>query len=68
MWKCELCKKEFDEGTMAIEIRFGYVDGEEALKRGNQYDGFYTENAIGPVCDDCAIAYIKGETISVTKV
>ncbi|MBE0415072.1 MAG: hypothetical protein IBX36_00820 [Dehalococcoidia bacterium] len=61
MWKCELCHKEFDEETMAIELKFGYVDGEEAKERGDQYDAFYTEEAIAPICDDCAITYIKGE-------
>lgn len=32
MWKCELCKKEFDDETIAIEVRFGYVDSEELAK------------------------------------
>lgn len=62
MWKCEVCKKEFNDKTTAIEVRFGYVDN-EASERGNQYDAFYTDNSIAPLCDDCAIAYIRGEEI-----
>ncbi|MBI4378004.1 MAG: hypothetical protein HY578_02790 [Nitrospinae bacterium] len=46
---------------MAVEVRFGYVDCEEAVKEGDQYMAFATENAWAPLCDDCAIAYIKGE-------
>ncbi len=61
MWNCELCKKVFNEDTMAIELKFGYIDGKEAREKGDQYNAFYTEEAIGPICDGCAIAYIKGE-------
>ena len=68
MWKCELCGKEFDDETSAIEVRFGYVDSEEAIKRKNQYDAFHTENAFAPLCEDCAITYIKGEKIHEPKV
>lgn len=68
MWRCELCKGEIDDEIIAIEVRFGYVDSEEAIERGNQYDGFYTESAIAPICEDCAIAYIKGEKIHGAKV
>ena len=60
MWKCEICKKEFDEKTIAVEVKFGYVDGKIAAKDG-QYMAFSTENSWAPLCDDCAIAYIKGE-------
>lgn len=60
MWKCEMCKKKFSDKTMAVEVRFGYVDKDEVKKEGNdQYDAFYTENAWAPLCDDCAVAYIK---------
>jgi ribosome-binding protein aMBF1 (putative translation factor) len=68
MWKCELCGKEFNDETMAVEVRFGYVDSEESINKGNQYDGFFTESAIAPICDDCAITYIKGEKINETKI
>lgn len=64
MWKCELCKKEFDDETMAIEVRFGYVDSEQIKKDRGQYAAFTTENAWAPLCDDCAVAYIKGEKAS----
>jgi hypothetical protein len=41
MWKFELCKKIFDDETIAVEVRFGYVDsGEVAINRpihGFQY-------------------------------
>lgn len=60
-WECELCKKEFDIETIAIEVKFGYVDTEEAHKSKDQYNAFYTESAIAPLCDDCAIMYIKGD-------
>lgn len=63
MWKCDLCGKEFDDEVIAIEVRFGYVDCEEVIERGNQYDAFHTESAIAPLCEDCAISYIKGEKI-----
>jgi hypothetical protein len=61
MWKCELCRKEFDEDVAAIEVRFGFVDGEQAEKDGDQYMAFYTENTWAPLCDDCAISYIRGD-------
>lgn len=61
MWKCEICKRKFKYKITAIEVRFGYVDTNEAKKTGDQYNAFYTENAWAPLCDDCAIAYIKGE-------
>lgn len=61
MWKCEACSKEFDDKTAAVEVRFGYVDSEEAAKSKDQYMAFNTENAWAPLCNDCAIAYIKGE-------
>jgi len=59
MWKCERCGKKFKDNVLALDVRFGYVDSEKAKERGNQYDAFYTENAWGPLCDDCAIEYIK---------
>jgi len=61
MWECELCHKKLRDKVMAIELKFGYVDSKEAKEKGNQYDTFYPEEGIGPVCDDCAIDYIKGE-------
>jgi hypothetical protein len=61
MWKCEACRKKFDDETTAVEVRFGGVDSKEIRKRGNQYDAFYTKSAWAPLCDDCAIAYIRGE-------
>lgn len=63
MWTCELCGKVFDDETTAIEVRFGYVDTQEMAEVGDQYDAFYTESAIAPICEDCAIAYIKGKEI-----
>jgi hypothetical protein len=48
---------------MAVEVRFGYVDTEKAAGNGDQYMAFNTEDAWAPLCDDCAIAYIKGEKI-----
>ncbi len=59
MWKCELCENEFDDETIAIEVRFGYVDSEEVAKGKDQYMAFNTENAWSPLCEDCSIAYIK---------
>ena len=67
MWKCELCRKEFEDDTMAIDLRFGYVDPEEIKSGTAPYNAFATEEAIGPLCDDCAIAYIKGEEINATR-
>lgn len=64
MWKCEACRKEFDDITTAVEVRFGHVDSEEVVKDGDQYMAFITGSAWAPLCDDCAIAYIKGENIA----
>ncbi|MBI4824122.1 MAG: hypothetical protein HY805_07850 [Nitrospirae bacterium] len=64
MWKCELCRKEFNYDTMAIDLRFGYVDSEEVKSGTDPYDAFATEEGIGPICNDCAIAYIRGEKIN----
>jgi hypothetical protein len=61
MWRCESCNKKFDEKAAAIEVRFGYIDIEEAAKSNDQYMAFNTENAWAPLCDECAISYIKGE-------
>ncbi|MBI5188439.1 MAG: hypothetical protein HZA07_05135 [Nitrospirae bacterium] len=52
---------------MAVEVKFGYVDSEDAAKDGDQYMAFNTENAWAPLCDDCAIAYIKGEKVYVSR-
>ena len=60
MWKCERCGKKFGEGTMAVEVRFGYVDSEEVAKSKDQYMAFNTDTAWAPLCDECATAYIKG--------
>lgn len=68
MWKCESCGKKFSEETTAVEVRFGYVDSEQVVKDKDQYRAFNTENAWAPLCDDCAIAYIKGEKISVSTI
>jgi len=68
MWKCEMCKKEFDDKVMAIEVRFSYVDSEEAAKDEDQYMAFNTENAWAPLCEDCAIAYIKGDETNESKI
>ncbi len=63
MWKCEKCEEIFDNETMAVEVRFGYIDEDEAKKKdNNQYDAFYTEQAWAPLCDDCAIDFIKTGT------
>lgn len=61
MWHCEICKQKFNDKTMAVEVRFGYVDSEGAAKDGDQYMAFNTENSWVPLCNECAIAYIKGE-------
>ncbi len=61
MWKCEACKKKSDDKTTAIEVRFGKLGSRETQQKKEQYDAFYTESAWAPLCDDCAIAYIKGE-------
>lgn len=59
MWKCALCRREFSEDTMAIELRFGYVDRDEIIGE-ESCEGFYPEEAIAPICDDCAVSYIRG--------
>lgn len=59
MWKCEKCNEEFENETMALDVRFGFVDEEEAKEKDKQYLAFYTEQGWGPLCDDCAIEYIK---------
>jgi hypothetical protein len=61
MWRCEACSKEFDDKTTAVEVRFGYVDSEEAVKSKDQYMAFNTENAWAPLCNECAMDFIKGE-------
>ena len=61
MWRCESCSKEFDDEITAIEVKFGYIDSEEVAKSKDQYMAFNTENAWAPLCDECAISYIKGE-------
>lgn len=61
MWKCESCNRKFNDKTFAVEVRFGLIDSEEAKKIKDQYMAFNTENAWAPLCDDCAISYIKGE-------
>ncbi len=38
MWRCEICRKDFSDSRMAIELRFGYIDGAEA-KGKNQDKG-----------------------------
>lgn len=67
MWKCEMCKRKFDDDIMAIEVRFGYVDNKEDEEDQDQYMDFYTECAWAPLCDDCAIAYIKGDYFNEKK-
>jgi hypothetical protein len=52
---------------MAIDLRFGYVDPEEIKNGTEPYNAFATEEAIGTICDDCAIAYIKGEEINAAR-
>lgn len=61
MWKCKLCQRECDDETLAVEVRFGYVDSEEAAERGDQYDAFYPDSGFAPLCYDCAVAYINGD-------
>jgi len=62
MWKCEACHKEFDAKTMALEVKFGYVDSDEAKKYDDQYMAFQPEQGWSPLCNSCAIGYItKGE-------
>jgi hypothetical protein len=61
MWRCESCNKKYSEKTSAIEVRFGYIDSEEAAKSENQYMAFNTDASWAPLCNECAIAYIRGE-------
>jgi len=61
MWKCELCGKKAPDTKMAIELKFGYVDSDLAKHEKDQWWAFCTEEGLGPICDDCAIGYIKGE-------
>ena len=58
MWKCQICQKEMKDDDMGIELSFGYVD---STFDTDPHEAFFTEEEIGPVCDDCAIKYIKGE-------
>ena len=59
MWKCEKCGKKFKKDVMAVDVRFGYIDEDEVKNTDSQYDAFYTDSAWGPLCDECAINYIK---------
>ena len=63
MWKCHFCAKAFDDSKMTIELRFGFIDSEAmADKKDKDYfHYFYPEEGLLPLCDDCAISYIKGE-------
>ena len=61
MWICEICKQKFDEAITAVEVRFGYVDCEQATEDSDQYMAFNTESTWAPLCGDCTIAYIKRE-------
>lgn len=67
MWKCELCRKEFEDDKMAIDLRFGYVDSKEIKIGFDPYNAFMAEEGIGPICDDCAIAYIRSEKVNEPK-
>jgi len=58
MWVCQICHKEMKDDEMGIELRFGYVDPTLNI---DPHEAFVAEEEIGPVCDDCAIKYIKGE-------
>jgi hypothetical protein len=57
---CESCRRWFSDETPAIEVRFGRVDEDEQFE-GPSYDAFCTESAYAPVCDDCAVALIRGD-------
>lgn len=61
MWKCHFCRKSYDDSKMAIELRFGFIDSEAVKEEEDYWHNFYPEDGILPVCDDCAISYIKGE-------
>ncbi len=68
MWECEQCRKKHSDKTMAVDVRFGYVDSAEVKKGSDPYDAFNTEEGWGPLCPDCAIAYIKGEEVGSDRV
>lgn len=59
MWKCEKCEVKFEDDVMAADVRYGYINSEQAKKRGDQYSAFQTEQGWGPLCAECAIIYIK---------
>jgi hypothetical protein len=61
MWLCTLCNKEFEDDILAVELRLGYVDEEEIKEGKLPYDAFYPRSGVAPICDDCAIAYLKGK-------
>ncbi|MDO8734878.1 MAG: hypothetical protein Q7K21_06940 [Elusimicrobiota bacterium] len=43
-----------------INFMIDYFGEDKAKKEGNdQYDAFCTENAWAPLCDNCAVEYIK---------
>lgn len=52
MWKCEACEKNFSDDTMAVEVRFGYVDSEDTASDKDQYMVFNAENAWAPLCKE----------------
>jgi hypothetical protein len=56
-----MCKKEFEDDNMAIEIRLGYVDSSNKTEPEDQYFNFQPECAWAPICDECTIEYIKNE-------
>jgi len=57
MWKCGKCGKKYKNDVAAVDVRFGYV-GEDADPE-DQYASFETDNGWGPLCDKCAVEYIK---------
>ena len=63
MWKCEMCKNEFNDDIIAIEVKFGYIDSDLADKMHDQYFAFNSESSWAPLCDNCAVKFIKGENI-----
>ena len=56
-WKCEKCGKEYNNDVMAIDVRFGYVD--KSADPQDQYASFDAESVWCPLCNRCAIEYIK---------
>lgn len=60
MWKCELCNKEFRDDILAVEVRFGYM-AKDKITGTDPYQLFCPESGIAPICDDCAISYLRGE-------